>query len=294
MMNFFYNAGYYRQEVKNLFLFNRLSHILSLLSIGLIFFLLGLVVSGGWISSRIMQTVRGEAEINVFFDESISEKETHRLAEEIRALQGVRETRIVDKDEAYDRMLEILGKEAQVWEFFDHNPFSPFIEVKIHLEEIDFVREGLNHLAGVEYVRDNKEVLERLRDISGAGRLLGYLIIAAVSISTVVIISHIIRLGIDSNREQITTLRLLGAPETFISIPFLLAGLLITLGGGILALLLLVITLRQVYLYIAVPLPFVPLPPLEHLTIGLAILIPAISIVLGLAGSFFGLRSAKD
>jgi len=294
MKKFLYNSGYYLKEINSLVRLNLLSNIFSLLSIGLIFFLLALVVSGGWISSRIIEAVQGEAEINVYYEEGIGKNGAARMLQEIGSITGVREARLVDENEAYDRMVEIMGKESQVWEFFDDNPFSSFIEVKIDLAEIDAVREGLDGVTGVEHVRDNQEVLDRLHKISGAGRLLGYLIIAAVGIATFVIISHIIRLGIDQNREHITTLRLLGAPETFIAFPFLAAGLLITLCGGILAVLLTVVTLKQVYLSLAGPLPFIPLPPLGNLVTGLAIFIPALGILLGLAGSLGGLLSARE
>lgn len=292
-MKLFYNAGYFFREVKKLIQSNLLSNVFSLLSMGLILFLLALVISGGWISSQIIDAIQGEAEINVYFDEEIDEKAALQMAEEIRDLEGVREARIVDENEAYQMMREILGKEARVWEFFDDNPFSAFIQVRIDLAQIGTIRQGLDRITGIEHVRDNKEILERLRNISGAGRLLGYLIIAAVGISTVVIISHIIRLGIDSNKEQINTLVLLGAPETFIAIPFLMTGMLITLCGGILAALFAVFTLKQIYLQIAGPLPFIPLPPLQDIETVLLILIPALGAVLGLAGSIFGLLSAR-
>ncbi|HYE10971.1 MAG TPA: FtsX-like permease family protein, partial [Patescibacteria group bacterium] len=171
---------------------------------------------------------------------------------------------------------------------------SPFIEVKIHIEEIDPILKGLSLISGIEHVRDNREVLERLSSIAGVLRVLGYMVVTAVGISTMVIISHIIRMGIYDNREQINTLRLMGAPEAFIAFPFLLEGLLLTLGGGALASMLAIFSLRYLYAQMAGPLPFIPLPPLETLTSSLVILVMSLSTALGVAGSFFGLTSAKS
>ncbi|MBA1335288.1 MAG: Cell-division-associated, ABC-transporter-like signaling protein FtsX [Firmicutes bacterium] len=294
MKNFFYNAAYFLKEAKTVIRLNLLSNIFSLFSTGLIFFILAMVISCWWISAQVVKAIQEEAEINVFFDESIGDGDVMQLLGKIKGIEGVREVRVVAEDEAYDRMAAILGKEARVLEFFDDNPFSPFIEVKIYLEKMDTVLEELGTLTGIQHVRDNRAVLDRLRNIAGVLNSLGYLVVAAVGISTLVIISHIIRLGIFNNQEPIDTLRLLGAPEFFIAFPFLLVGLLLTLGGGMLAAALAAFALKHVYIQMAGPLPFIPLPPREALVSGMIIVVMSLSAILGIVGSLFGLSSAKS
>lgn len=294
MKNFFYNAGYFLKEAKTIIRLDLLSNIFSLLSTVLIFFILAMVISGWWVSNRVAEAIQGEAEINVYFDESMGNTGAMQMVERIKVLEGVRQAQMVEESEAYDRMVEILGKDARVLGIFDNNPFSPFIEVEINLEEIDPVLENLHLMKGVEDVRDNREVLDRLRHIAGVLTLLGYLVVTAVGISTLVIISHIIRQGIYNNREQINTLRLLGAPEAFIAFPFLLEGLLLTLGGGILAAVLAAFALKYVYVQMVGPLPFIPLPPREALVSGMVIAVMSLSAILGIVGSLLGLSSARS
>jgi len=294
MKNILYNVGYFLKEAKTIIRLNLLSNIFSLLSTGLIFFILAMAISGWWISNQVVEAIQGEAEVSVYFTEGLDNAGVTKLVQKIRGISGVGEARLVDENEAYSRMEEILGKEARVLEYFEDNPFSPFIEVKIHMVEIDSILKELSLMAGVEHVRDNREVLERIHSIAGALKLLGCLIVAAVGISTIVIISHIIRTGIYDNREEINTLRLLGAPEAFIAFPFLLEGLLLTLSGGVMAAFLAAFALKYVYAGMAGPLPFIPLPPREALTLNLVIMVMSLCVVLGTAGSFFGFLSAKS
>ncbi len=294
MKNIIYNVAYFLREAKTIIKLNLLSNVFSFLSTGLIFFILAMVISGWWISNQVVEAIQGEAEISVYFEETIDNTGAIKLAEDITNIEGVRAARVVDEVEAYSRMEEILGKEARILTYFDDNPFSPFIEVKIRMEEIDPVLKELDLRSGIEHVRDNREILERLSSIARVLRVLGYLVVTAVGISTMVIISHIIRMGIYDNREQINTLRLMGAPEAFIAFPFLLEGLLLTLGGGALASALAVFSLKYLYAQMAGPLPFIPLPPLGALVSQLVILVMSLSAVLGVAGSFFGLSSAKS
>lgn len=296
MKTIFLNASYFLKEVKTMIRLNLLSNSLTLFSTGLIFFILAMIISGWWVSSHVVNVVQGEAEINVYLDDKIVNTNTGvmQMVESIKGIEGARSARVVDKDEAYRRMVEILGKEASVLNNFDDNPFSSFVELKINLEEIDPILEKLNHMVGVEHVRDNREVLDRLRNIAGVLRLVGYLVVVAVGISTLVIISHIIRLGISNNKEQINTLRLLGAPEIFISFPFLLEGLLLTLGGGILAVVLAAFAIEYLYAQMTGPLPFIPLPPRDALVTDMVLVVMSLSAVLGIVGSLLGLPSTRN
>ena len=294
MKKYFYNIGYFIKEAKTIIRVNLLSNITTLLSTALILFILAIVISGWWVSNQVVEAIEKEAEINVYFDESLDNEYVIKLIDKIKNIDGVRSARVVDEGEAYNRMVEILGKEAQVLKYFDDNPFSSFIEVRINLGKMDSISKKLDGQKGVEHIRDNKKALDRLNDISDILKVLGYFVVTAVGITTLVIISHIIRLGIHNSKEQINTMRLLGAPNNFIAFPFLLEGLLLTIGGGILAAALVGLVLKQVYANMAGPLPFIPLPPLGALVKNIIIIVIMISAILGLIGSFIGLSSAID
>lgn len=293
MRNFLSNIGYFLREVKTIIRTSLMSNIISIFSTGLIFFILAIVISGFLVSSRVVEAIQKDAEVSVYFDESIGENGTQQLIDKLKGIDGILDVKLVGKDEAYTRMEDILGKDAEVLKYFDDNPFSPFLEVKIDLQKMEPILNNINSAAGVSFVRDNSDVLNRIRELSNALRLLGYLIILAVGISTLVIIAHIIRMGIHNNREQINTLKLLGAPDAFISFPFLLQGLLLTLSGGILAAILSAAGINYVYSKISGPLPFIPLPSIGELVSNLVVFLLCLSALLGIVGSYFGLSSSK-
>lgn len=294
MRKFLRNIGYFLKEAKRITGLNLLSNIFSFLGTGLILFILGMIVSGWWISGRMVDMLQEEAEISAYFSKDMDEREIQKLIDDILKIDGVWKAQLIGEEEAYNRMEEILGEEAHILELFDENPFEAFIEVRIHLEKIKTVLKDVSELDGIEYVRDNREVLERIQSISDTLRILGYLVIIAVGITTVVIVSHMIRQGIYNNSEQINTLKLLGAPGSFIGFPFILVGLLLTLGGGMLAVGLILFIIDNGYAMISGSLPFIPLPPKNELMYGVAGLIMAISAFLGISGSLFGLSSTRD
>lgn len=294
MRSFLFNIGYFIKESGRIIRLNLLSNIFSIIGTGLILLLLGIVVTGTDIGNRLVVMLNEEAEVNGYFSELLTSEQKDELAVKIGNMDGVRSTRIVDEDEAKTRMEKVLGEEAKILELFDDNPFEAFIEIRINVDSMDFVIDNVKNTNGIEYVRDNRDVLEKIQDITYALKVLGYLMIAAVGITTLIILSHMIRQGIYNNKDQINTLRLLGSPGVFIGFPYILTGILLTLLGGIIAALSMAILINGAYESIGGTIPFLPLPPKEELINKMTLWLPLLSLLLGFLGSLFGLSSIRE
>lgn len=255
--------------------------------------MLALIIAGWNISSSVTEAIKGESEISVYFQEGLTGLEIKELTNSITKVPGVKAVNLVNEDEAYGRMERVLGVDAQVLSFFEENPFDAFLEVGIELNEIDAIVDQISQMANVDLVRDNKEVLNRLSQMSEVLNLVSYLALVAVGITTLVIMSHIIRQGIYHHREQINTLELLGAPKYFIALPFYVEGIGMTLMGGLLSLVLSHFVINEIYVQISGPLPFIPMPDQGIVMQNLILMIIGLSLILGFLGSAFGVSSSK-
>lgn len=293
MKTILYNLGYFFTEAKKLIRFNPLSNVFTVIGTGLILFLLGLVLAGWTFGAQLIETLQEEAEINAYFSEGLEREEAHTLIDQISTMNGVTNASYIEEAQAKLQMEEMLGEESKILELFDENPFEAYIAVRINLNTMDQVIEEIRGLEGIDYVRDNRSVLVQMKEITDGLKVLGSLIILAVSITTLIILSHMIRQGIYQNREQIKTLRLLGAPNFFIGFPFVLSGTLLTLVGGVLAVVGFVVILQFGYGQLSTSLLFIPLPTKEALQNDISVKLLLISLVLGSAGSMFGLTSIR-
>lgn len=293
MKTFFYNIGYFIKEAGKTVGLNPLSNLFSVLGTGLIMFLLGMVIVGWTVGNQLIDSIQKEAEISAYFDKTIRNEQAEALVEEIKQMEGVWDASLILETEAENRMREILGEESHILELFEENPFEAFLEVRIDLDQMDTVLKNIKELDGIDYVRDNREVLMQIHNITEGISVLGYLIILAVGITTVIIISHMIRQGIYNNKEHINTLRLLGAPDSFIGFPYVMSGLFLTLLGGLLAALSVIVLIEGSYQVVGGSIPFIPLPSKEELLMKAGTAIIAVSVILGLMGSLFGLVSIR-
>ena len=309
------NAIHHLREAGILFQSNLLSNLMSLLSTTLVFLFLAMILAGWRTTGHWVGLIRSGAEIQIFHriadasstaengnaegspssaaeDAAIVDPDV--LAKEISGIKGVEAVIFVNAEEARKRMTELLGGESDAMAQFGENPFRPFLEARIRLEDMNAVLSAVSALQGVESVRDNRSILEMLIGLENALRALGLALGIAVGIFTLVLLSHIIRTGVIHNREQIRTLRLLGAPEFHIAFPFFLLGLFVSAGGALLAAGLISGAITLFWMKMTSPLPFLPLPAPQTLQAGLFGILGGIGVLLGLLGTASGLLSARN
>lgn len=285
-----FNVPYFLKEAGTLARKDLSSYILSILSLSMIFFILSMTAGLGYSMNYMADSLQSEAEISVYYDPG---SDPERISEDLQEIEGVEEIKLILADEAKDRMVKLLGDDSKILALFDYNPFSEYLEVHIQLDKAEEIPVSAGSIEGVSYVRDNREVLTKLEDISAVFNLAGLLVIAAVGAATVVLTSHIIRQGIYLNRDAIGTLKLLGAPDGFIYLPFIINGVFLSVLSGILSLGVTVISASRIFNGLTGSLPFLVLPDYDLLLTGLSIFTLSTALLLGLAGSLVGIGSTK-
>lgn len=288
------NLVHHLRETATLFWTNRVSNLLSLLSTVLVFLFLGMLVVGWRLSAHWVELIRSEAEIQVFVQQESAPGRLEAVAAQLRLIDGVDQVRVVPAEEAGARMGTLLGAQASVLSYLEENPFRPFLELRISLKALEPLLARMKAMPLVELVRDNRDVLERLIGIEKALRAAGLVFGGAVSLFTVVLLSHIARIGVVHNREQIRTLRLLGAPERHIATPFFLLGMILGGGGGLLAAAGLLLGLAWLPGRQAAMLPFLPMPDAALLGNHLLALLGGTGLLLSCLGTLSGLVSARE
>jgi len=309
-MRFFENSNHAFRETTLLFRTNLMTNLLSLLSTTLIFLFLALIFVGWKTSSHWISLLQDGAEIQIF-EKRVSEKEStidtaaesvssllpaienQSFTSKIAQISGVKEVSFITASEAQIRMTALMGDNADLLLQLDKNPFEAFYEAKIDINLADDIIKAISSIPEVERFRDNRDILKRLQDIETAMKTIGMIIAIAVSLLTFVLVSHIIRTGVEMNKSQIKTLRLLGAPESHIAIPFYLLGFLLTIGGALVATVLAITSLQILWDHLASPLPFLPLPSIPSVTSNLTIILLSIAIILAISGTRSGLSAAK-
>jgi cell division transport system permease protein len=97
------------------------------------------------------------------------------------------------------------------------------------------ITESFTGLAGVEEVRDQRSYLDQIFNILNIASLAAISIAALMLVSSVLLISTTIRLSAFSRRRELGIMRLVGASNFSIQLPFILEGVVAALLGSMLA-----------------------------------------------------------
>ncbi|MBF4692708.1 cell division protein FtsX [Fusibacter ferrireducens] len=285
---------YFVREAITIFKTNKVSNLLSILSLALIFFIFSVLASGREVGKNFASALSEQAEVSVYYDDALSSEALLQLMDEIKGIEGVKSVQSISEEEAYERMKTVLGEDSTALNYLEMNPFLAFLEIEIDLGQVERIIESISTLENVDTVRDNIDILTGVRRFIQIITFAFAFVSIAMGISTVVLTSHIIRQGIYNNREQITTMTLLGAPASFMIIPYLIEGLWITLSSGLIAMIANMGGIQFLYSRMDSPLPFVPMPKMSQLIGASNGLLIAVALCLGIAGSLFGWYSVKD
>ena len=230
-----------RLAVRDALLAVRKAPLLSALSVTTVAFSLFAFSLFGLVAlniRRALDTVAERVEIRAFVAENTRVESVVTAANEIARYSEVATTRVVTQEEALERARRELGEFSDVFEA-GVLPASIDIRLKPGFRDPRNVAAVAARVRTIEFIDDVRfgeewiAQLNRLRTLAGVtGTVLGF----AFAIVAVIIIGATIRMAVLARAREIAIMRLVGATDGFIRLPFLLDGLAKGVLGGALAL----------------------------------------------------------
>lgn len=229
-----------RLAMREVLLAFRRAPLLSLLSVTTIAFSLFSFGLFGLVALNIRAALRGiedRVEIRAFLVENTRESSISELIQAMQKRAEVSDVGYVSPDSALQRARVEL---AEFRDVIDGSVLPGSIEVRLKEnardpESIKNVSNILSSYAAVEEVRYGREWVEklyRIRTIAGvAGTALG----VVFALVAVIIIGATIRMAILARTQEIEIMRLVGATNMFVRLPYLIDGTLKGIVGGVIA-----------------------------------------------------------
>jgi cell division transport system permease protein len=160
---------------------------------------------------------------------------TEMLAE-VQSWDEVKDAFYFDKTRAWAEYQELFAGQPELLQI---DPTILPASIRIELNDIDMhqsVRFRLEQRTGVvRQVATAAESIEQLQNLSGVLNVLGLGMAIVLGVAAVVLIANTIRLAIYARRDEVSIMKLVGASNWFIRVPFLLEGMIEGLVGAGLA-----------------------------------------------------------
>ncbi|MFV0478200.1 MAG: permease-like cell division protein FtsX [Parahaliea sp.] len=191
-------------------------------------------VSGSWNSP---------AQISLFLKNDADEVLAQSLQAELERRGDVVLVSLVSREAALQEFAESSGF-ADVLASLGENPL-PHLLLVTPADGVapDELQRALAKLEGVDKVVLDMAWVQRLNEAMDFGRRVVSVLAVALTIGVVLILGNTIRLAIESRREEIVIVKLVGGSNAFVRRPFLYTGLWYGIGGGAMAVILVLIAL---------------------------------------------------
>jgi cell division transport system permease protein len=217
-----------------------LPSLVAVLTIGLSLFLGAgfLAAIGG--AQLLLRGWGAEASLTLYLDGTFTDAQARGVAADVQQHHPELEAVYVDKGQALERLRKDLGELASTLDGLTKNPLPPTIELRprrrFSVAEIRLLATALAKERGVVDVDYGREWLDKLEALTRALRATGLGSSLFVLGAAVLVVANTIRLAVYARRDEIEIMKLVGATDGYVRMPFLLEGALQGLAGAALAL----------------------------------------------------------
>lgn len=183
--------------------------------------------------SRFAGEVQQSRQVSVFLKPELDLARARALAQQLRERADVAGVIVRTPEDGLAQLRQAgLGQAVAA---LDTNPLPSMLLVTPRGDELQLV-EAINGMAEADIVQHDARWRERLTQWLRLGTRTAWVLAVLLGLGALLVVGNTVRLDIQSRREEIGVLQLLGASDGFIRRPFLYLGLAYGAASGLLAL----------------------------------------------------------
>ena len=266
---------------------------ISCISITLIIVALSIIISLN--INNFGKMIKEDVTIVVFADKEVDEAKINTIKAKLDQMDNISTYEYISKDKLKEDMADSSDDLAVIIKAWtdDENPLRDSFKIKVkELEKIETTANNIRKMDGIFSVKYGETMVNSfLRTLKVVEKATMIAVLALVAV-TIFLIINTIKLTIFSRKREISIMRLVGASNTTIKMPFVIEGMVLGIIGSIIPILLVIYGYFVFYkkfdgkLYSSLmklisPEPFIYLVSLAILGIG---------IVVGMIGSYRAVR----
>lgn len=196
----------------------------------------------------IMDSIKDKIDVTVFLKEDTTKLQIDELKNSLLNLSEVDDVKFVSKDQALEEFQQKHGDNPLIMSSIaelEGNPLRDTLVIRAkNLDQYNAIKNFLdseNYKLIIEKFTfdDNKEIINKISSTLSIIKRIGIGVSIIFCIIVVLVIFNTIRMTIYTQKDEISIMRLVGATNAFIEIPFIIEGMLYGIFASIISTLIL-------------------------------------------------------
>ena len=178
--------------------------------------------------------IEDELTIVTYLKKDVTEEQIENIKTELKSYKYIDEVEFKSKDEWKLEMSNYDDSFKTVLDYLDENPLKDSFVLKVNdVKKLSETSEYVKAVTGVDTVKYGEGMVEQVISVFDVVQKIVVVVVIALILVTGFLISNTIKLTIFSRRSEIEIMRLVGASNITIKLPFLFEGLIIGLIGSV-------------------------------------------------------------
>ena len=184
--------------------------------------------------NRVIDDLEDQNQVLAFVDETLTVRQAEALKSKIDAVENVRKSEFVTREQA---MEQCRGDyDSELFQDIDATVFRHrFVIYLDDISQMEQTRDALEQISGIAKVNARLDYAEGFIAVRNVVSIISMVLIVILVVVSVFIMTNTIKLATFGRRGEIAIMKMVGAGNGFIRMPFVVEGVVLGLTGSLLA-----------------------------------------------------------
>lgn len=236
--------------------------------------------------------LKDELNIVVYLEKDVTGEQIDEITNKLKDNKKVKNVEAKSKNDWKNEITAKNSTYKAIFEYYDNNPLLDTLVVQLHdVKDLESMTDEINAMEYVDEANYFKETVNNLVKAFDIIEKIALVIMIALVFVTAFLITNTIKLTIYSRREEIEIMRLVGASNMAIKLPFVFEGFVIGVLGSIIPIILCIYS--YIILYSASNgrvMEIISLVSPYNIVFYIALVVLALGALIGMIGSLNAVR----